>query len=281
MLRNAKTLEGFDILATDGPIGPVKDFYFDDDAWVVRYLVVETGSWLDSRKVLISPIAVHDPNLGNRTLSVSVSKQQVKGSPSFDSDKPVTRDGEARYAGYYGYLPYWAGSGLWGAGLYPFALFPGDAGAAPGREQAVGAARTGAGLEEEAQLQAERERHRNPDPHLRSCSAVKGYKLRATDGQIGTVASYLVDDQTWAIAYLVVETGHWWNGHQVLLAPQWIFGVDWSDEAISVELSLADVKGAPAYEPDMPWSRMLDTSLYQHYGRTGYWSGAPGRAIER
>jgi len=50
MLRNIKELEGCAMGATDGPIGHVKDFYFDDEGRVVRYLVVETGHWLASRR---------------------------------------------------------------------------------------------------------------------------------------------------------------------------------------------------------------------------------------
>ena len=276
MLRNTKELDEYAIEATDGPLGHIKDFYFDDDAWVVRYLVVETGSWLDSRKLLISPIAIQDPNWPQRTLPVSMTKQQVKDSPAIDTDRPVSRLNEEQYADYYDYPYYWAGSGLWGDGMYPYPLFPGYDG-----ETGFGASRVAREQGEEAYLQAEQIRERSHDPRLRSCRAVTGYKLHATDGDIGTVAGYLVDDETWAIGYLIVETGHWWAGHQVLIAPQWISGIDWSAESVSVELSLAEVKRAPAYDPDMPWSRLLDTSLYQHYGRTGYWSGSSAQAVER
>jgi uncharacterized protein YrrD len=276
MLRNTKDLAHYVIDATDGTIGHVRDFYFDDDAWVVRYLVVETGLWLVGRKVLISPIAVHDPNWLERTLPVSMTRQQVKDSPNIDTDKPVSRQNEEQYSGYYTYPYYWAGAGLWGDGLYPYAMFPGY----------VGLGDSGANREERerddvARLHAERIRHRNDDPHLRSCHAVTGYKIRATDGELGTVAGYLVDDETWAIGYLIVQTGHWWDGHEVLVAPQWISGVEWVDGSVSVALTRAQVRSAPAYEPAIPWSRRMDTSLYQHYGRTGYWGGEPGRAVER
>src|SRR5687767_2340606 len=55
MLRNIKDLRGYVIRAIDGTIGKVDDFYFDDEDWGIRYLVVDTGSWLSGRKVLISP----------------------------------------------------------------------------------------------------------------------------------------------------------------------------------------------------------------------------------
>ena len=267
MLRSIKELENYAINATDGQIGHVKDFYFDDDAWVVRYLVVDAGSWLSSRKVLISPISVQRPNWLERTLPVSITKEQVKNSPNIDTDKPVSRQNEEQYMGYYGYPYYWGGSGMWGDDLYPYAMGPGYAG--------YGVDRVEREREIEAGLRAERARHRNDDPHLRSCKAVTGYHLHATDGEIGHVAGYLVDDESWAIRYLVVDTSNWWVGHKVLIAPDWITGVHWTGATVSVDLSREAVKGAPRYDPDTAWSRERDESLYQHYRRTGYWASSP------
>src|SRR5271170_6267835 len=114
MLRSLKDLEDYAIHATDGVIGHVTDFYFDDDAWVVRYLLVETGTWHSSRRVLISPIAIGQPNWVERILPVSITREQVKNSPEIDTDKPVSRQHEVQFLGYYGYPYYWAGDGLWG-----------------------------------------------------------------------------------------------------------------------------------------------------------------------
>jgi hypothetical protein len=266
MMRSLKDLEKSTISARDGPIGRVKDFYFDDDAWVVRYLVVDAGSWLSSRKVLISPISVNRPNWAERTLPVSLTRDQVKNSPSIDTDQPVTRQNEAQYLGYYGYPNYWGGGGMWGGGLYPYALAPGYDG--------YGADQAEREREREAYLSFERNRHRNEDPHLRSCNAVVGYHLHAEDGDIGHVAGYLIDDDTWAIRYLVVDTSNWWAGHKVLIAPQWIDSVHWSDQSVTIGMSRQSVRDAPAYDPSMAWSPMLDLSLNQHYGRTGYWAGS-------
>ena len=196
MLRNTKDLENYAISATDGPIGHVKDFYFDDDAWVIRYFMVDAGSWLSSREVLISPISVHHPNWLERTLPVSITKEQVRNSPDVDTDRPVSRQNEEQYMSYYGYPNYWGGGGVWGDGVYPYAMVPGYAGYGLDRVDRAERER-----EEEAFLRAERARHRNDDPHLRSCKAVAGYRIHATDGEIGHVAGYLVDDETWAILY--------------------------------------------------------------------------------
>ncbi len=268
MLRDTQQIKNLAIEATDGEIGHVKDFYFDDDAWAIRYLVVDAGSWLMSREVLISPISIREPDWIARTLAVSITKDQVKNSPSVDTDQPVSRQNESEYLGYYGYGNYWGGAGLWGGGMFPYAMAPGYAGS-------TGYAGDGINRSErelEADLRAERERHRNDDPHLRSCNAVTGYHLSATDGEVGHVAGYLVDEQTWAIRYLIVDTSNWWMGHKVLVAPGWITGVHWSNKTVSVELSREAVKAAPVYDPTTEWSREMDLNLYRHYGRVGYWS---------
>jgi hypothetical protein len=265
MLRNLKDLENFKISATDGEIGQVKDFYFEDDAWVVRYLVVDAGTWASSRKVLISPISVGHADWLARTLPVSITKQQVKNSPGFDSDKPVSRQNEEQFMGYYGYPYYWGGSGLWGEGLYPYAMMPG---------YAYGADRVEREQELEAYLRDERARHRNDNPHLRSCQAVSGYHIHATDGEIGHVSGFLAADETWAIRYLVIDTSNWWGGHKVLIAPQWIKGVHWSDQTVSVDLSRDSIKNAPPYDSTTYWGRNQERILYGHYGRAGYWAGS-------
>ena len=266
MLRNLKDLENDKISATDGEIGRVKDFYFDDDAWVVRYLVVETGTWLSSRKVLISPISVHHPDWDQHTLPVAISMEQVKNSPDIDTDKSVSRQNEEQYLGHYGYPAYWNGAGMWGEGLYPYSMVAGHDGFRTDR------------VDDDRELEAyrreERARHRNDDPHLRSCNAVTGYLIRANNGDIGHVSGFLVNEQTWAIRYLVVDTSNWWVGHKVLVAPPWIKGVHWSDQIVSVDLNRESIKSAPPYDSTSDWGRDQELTWYRHYGRSGYWTGS-------
>ena len=265
MLHNLHDLEGSTISATDGEIGHVKDFYFEDDSWVVRYLVVEVGSWMNSRKVLISPISVRYPEWMDNTLSVSITREQVRHSPDIDTDKPVSRQNEEQTLGYYGYGSYWEGAGMWGEGLTPYAMAPGYPATRVGhveREQQL-----------ESYLRDERARHRHDDPHLRSSEAVTGYNIHATDGEIGHVSGFLMDDETWAIRYLVVDTSNWWLGHKVLIAPMWITGLHWANQTVNVDLSRASIENAPAYNPGDSWGRDQEQSLYQHYGRSDYWSG--------
>jgi hypothetical protein len=271
MLRSLKELEKCTIGATDGDIGQVKDFYFDDHDWVIRYLIVDTGSWLSSRKVLISPISIQKPDWPAHKLPVGITKEQVRNSPDIDSDQPVSRQHEMQYLSYYGYPYYWGGTGMWGGGLYPFAMYPGYVGLAGGQAERDLAIAEGEEIE--------RARHQDDDPHLRSCKAVIGYHIQATDGEVGHVEELLVDAETWAVRYLVVNTSNWWVGHKVLIAPQWITGVHWSDETVSVDLSREAVQSAPPYEPDAAWDRSAESGLYAHYQRPPYWQA--GSALER
>jgi len=265
MLRNIKDLVGYAIGATDGAIGHVKDFYFDDDSWAIRYLVVETGGWLASRKVLISPIAIGNPDWARELLPVAISKEQVRKSPDIDTDKPVSRQHETDYTTYYGYPYYWDGAGLWGEGTYPNMLLPGHEG--------FGSSSASRAEGEYAYAKREEARRRDEDPHLRSCNAVAGYHIHATDGEIGHVESLLIDDQTWAILYLIVNTSNWWVGHKVLISPAWIQDVSWFDSMVSITVTRQAVKSAPAYDPTEPLDRQHEMRLYKHYGRPGYWAG--------
>jgi hypothetical protein len=123
-------------------------------------------------------------------------------------------------------------------------------------------------------LRHERARHRAEDPHLRSAKAVTGYHIEASDGELGHLSGFLIDDQTWAIRYLVVDTSNWWIGHKVLVAPMWIKGVHWADRTVSVDLSRESIKNSPPYDADTHWGRDQEQLLYRHYNRGGYWTGS-------
>jgi len=265
MLRSMSDLEGYVIGATDGPIGHVEDVYFDDEAWVVRYLIVDTGSWLSSRKVLISPIAIEQSNSADRVLPVSITREQVKHSPDIDTDKPVSRQHEMEYLGYYSYPYYWGGAGFWGDGVYPSSML-----------MSVGFARSGAAyaVAEAAQAREAREaaQHQIDDPHLRSGKAVMKYHIEASDGAIGHLQGLLIDEETWAIRYLIVNTSNWWLGHQVLIAPRWIKNVSWPDGTVAVDLTRQSVKDAPPYDSAMRLERDHEIGLHKHYDRAGYWA---------
>lgn len=259
MLRSIKELESFKIGATDGAIGELKDCYFDDGSWVVRYLVVETGSWLSSRQVLLSPYSIGAVDWDGKSISASVTRAKVKASPSIDTAKPVSRQHEQEYLGYYNYPYYWGGSGLWGMSDYPEMV--------PDYQY------------ERARSEHERREEQN-DPHLRSCNAVAGYHVHATDGDIGHVHGYLVDTRSWAIRYLIINTSNWWAGHLVLISPEWIERVSWDDSSVVINWTRQAVKGAPIYDPAFPLDRGAESKLYGHYGYTSYyWDDANRRKV--
>jgi len=193
MLRSASHLKGTSLAATDGEIGSVQDLYFDDLTWTVRYLIVDTGAWLPGRQVLISPRSVRSSTDEN-SVPVALSKEQVKDSPSIDTDKPVDRQYEAQYSQYYGYPYYWGGPYRWGATPYP-------SGGLLTEARAVSAALPSGAS------------------RLRTARNVMGYYIEAVDGDIGHVEDFLVDDHEWAIRYMIVDTRNWWPGKKVIISP--------------------------------------------------------------
>lgn len=261
MLRSVKELKGQAIHASDGDLGSVDNFLFDDESWTVRYLVVETGKLLE-RKVLISPISI-DRKQKMDGLKLSLTKEQIRNSPKIDTDKPVSRQHEAEYFDYYGYPYYWGGTGLWGRTAYPV-------GHLSARRSLGYPDRTSgyAGTAATAKRQAARQ---EGDPHLRSTQEVIGYYIEATDGNIGHVEDFLMDDENWAIRYVIVDTVNWWPGKKVVMAPQWIKDVSWAESRVYVNHSREHIKNAPEYDPAAMIDRRYENKLYEHYRSPKYW----------
>jgi hypothetical protein len=251
MLRNTTHLKGFAIRATDGELGTVDQLLFDDKTWAIRYLTVETGGWLGGRQVLISPISVVNTDWQAERLDVALTKKQVEDSPNIDTHQPVSRQHEALYYGYYGYPYYWDGPFLWGPAFYP-----------------TGLARSEAASREAL---AERVAKESTDSHLRSTEAVSRYNIEASDGEIGHVHGFLVDDKAWAIRYMEVSTRNWWPGKKVLISPAWIEHLNWIDSKVYVGLSREAIKDAPEYMDSQPITRLYENRLYSYYGRPPYW----------
>ena len=251
MLQNATHLKGFAIRATDGEVGTVEQFYFDDETWAIRYLTVETGGWLGGRQVLISPFSVIRADWQARTLEVALTKKQVQHSPDIDTHLPVSRQHEAAYLGYYGYPYYWGGPYLWGPAFYPAGL------AMP-----MTAAR---------EATHDRIRKESTDSHLRSSEAVTGYHIDAVDGEVGHVDGFIMDDEAWAIRYIEVATRNWWPGNKALVSPAWVERVSWTESKVYVGLSREAIKSAPEYADSTPLTREYENRLHLHYGRPPYW----------
>ncbi len=257
MLQSVNKLKGHGISAKDGEIGSVAQFFFDDDTWTVRYLVVDTGNWLPGRHVLVSPLALSGAYRAAEMINVSLTKEQIQNSPDIDTDKPVSRQHETDYFNYYGYSPYWYGGGLWGAGAYPLGTTV-RATRIGYADRVDGAAGTGAATE------AVRAKEQG-DPNLRSTNEVIGYYIEATDGDIGHVEDFIIDDESWAIRYMVVDTKNWWPGKKVLVDAQRIERVSWGESKLFVHLTREKIKQAPEYDPSLIGMHEYEQKLYDHY----------------
>jgi hypothetical protein len=257
-------IEGFAIKATDGVLGHVRDFYFDDESWVVRYFVVETGAWHSNRRTLVSPMAMGIPNWSEKLIPVALTQEQVRNAPAIDTDKPVSRQHEIGFAGYYGYPNYWGGGGLWGAGIYPDVLQGGLDLATANRGNQRTRRIPGHSVGEAGGTR------RPNDLHLRSANSIVRYYVHATDGDIGHVQGILVEERTWAIQYVIVNTSNWWLGHEVLIAPEWVDDVYWAESKLMVSVTRQSVKGAPEYDSKVPITREHERLLHEFYGHETY-----------
>ena len=219
MLQTIKQLHGATIAALDGDIGHVEEFYFDDKSWAIRYLVAETGSWLMGRLVLLTPHAIGKFDEAGKILSINLRKKQIEESPLIESHKPVSRQFEIEYYGYYGWPPYWDGAGVSGLGSYPIVMPLMDGMAIPHQKH----------------------KHRE-DKHLRSTESLSGYQIQTSDGEIGHVTDFIVDDKNWTICDLVIETGHWYSGKEILIPTSKVREISYEESKVFVSLTKADIE---------------------------------------
>jgi uncharacterized protein YrrD len=247
MLRSMRSLLDYHLGATDGKIGTVDDFLFDDQAWRVRYLVANTGGWLKGRLVLVSPASLKPPEWESKLFPVELTRRQIEDSPGIMSDAPLERQKELELARHYNWPVYWAIDGLGGFGAAPIVtpIEPPPGQSTPPQEEG--------------------------DPHLRSLREVMGYRVHGTDGDIGHADDLIVDDKDWAIRYLIVDTRSWLPGGDVVLATSWIQDVSWNDAKIFVSHSREEIKNSPKYDPSAGIGREYEEMLHDHYGRPRYW----------
>ena len=257
MMLVGSALRRFAIEASDGRIGQVSDFLFDDLTWKIRWMVVDTGTWLTGRKVLIHPSVIGQPDYARESVSLRLTRAQVKGSPDVLSDEPVSRQMEQNIYGYYGWDPLWGNGNYFGS--YPYTLGSPMMPVAPPKHAGVlEADRPGSAADE------------GGDPHLRSMNAVTGYHVRATDGSMGHVENFLIDDADWGIRYVVVDTKNWWAGQHVLISPYAVRKISWLDHEVMLDVSRDFVKGSPAWDPVAAIDKTYERQLHDYYGWPGY-----------
>lgn len=252
MLTSAKRLEKARIRARDGTIGQLHDIYVEDDQWIVRYFVVETGSWLNHRKVLLSPVALQVSFETTEDLVFDLTKGQIENSPPSETARPVSRQHESQLYQYYGWSPYWTGYAPMGIGPMAPAIAVGALlEAAPGSTQ-KGKADS---LVSEAK----------GDPHLRSVRNVRGYHLEGIDGEIGHVEDFVIDSNHWDICYLIADTKNWWPGKRVLIPVQLFQKISWAEHKLTVALTRDTIKGGPEFDPSVSLAPDYERRLSAYY----------------
>lgn len=219
MLRSLDEIKGYELKAKDGELGRCKDFLIDDQAWAVRYMVADTSKWLPGRQVLISPIALGEPEWAEHRLPVKLTKEQIEAAPELDEHAPVTREYEIWYYRHYGWPNYWVGTELWGHGVHPEAL------PVPPEQKS-----------EDGEMSPKEDEFDHP--HLHSAEEVIGYDISAADGEIGRVDDFILDDENWSVRYLVAATRKWLPGKRVLIPLTRLQNIAWENRALEVDLTV-------------------------------------------
>jgi uncharacterized protein YrrD len=228
VLHLAHKVSGATVHAVDGDIGTLEDFYFEEDRWAIRYLVVDTGKWMSGKRVLLSPMSVRGA-WDLTTIPVSLTRDQVRNSPEFDPQAALSRDAETQVLGYYGYPYYWGADGVWGSFDNPGALLT-----APPLAGSNGQP-TSRGIDPESR-------------NLRSISKSTGYHVHATDGDIGHVDDFLIGQESWRIRYLLVDTSNWIGGRSVIVSSDKVQGVDRQHDKLQVGVTRDAIKHGPSFE---------------------------------
>lgn len=253
MLIKAKTLKGYKLKCTDGEIGEVKDFIFDEQYWTIRYIVANTGTWLTDRQVLISPYSLVSIDKEEKQIVTTLTVKQIENSPPLYVNVPITRQYEATYNSHYGLPTYWNGPYMWGANPAIFAN-------STAYKEALG--------------------EKNLEAGLRSSADIERYKISAPDTDFGHVVDFIIDEDFWAIRYLIIDTISWWPSPHVLIAPSWIDRIGEGDAKIYVSASSETIKSAPEYDNETEINRAYEVSLNAHYGCKNYWECQTGEKAQ-
>ncbi|HLP41753.1 MAG TPA: PRC-barrel domain-containing protein [Fibrobacteria bacterium] len=248
MLHSARKTKAYSLATKDGRIGHVREYYFDDHAWAVRYLVAQAGNWLTGRLVLISPHSLGQPDRSQKLIPVDLTRDQIRQGPSPESDRPVSRQFEMDYYQYFGWPYYWVGPYLWGPSPYPVLPAP-----------------TGGELDARQPQDLPK-----GDPHLRSTDEVSGYHIQARDGELGHVEDFLFDDRDWAIRFVDINTRNLWGGRRILVPPAWIRGIRWEDRKMQVDATQEDLRNAPPFDPHRDVDGEYASQLTRYYEAFDY-----------
>ncbi|MFG6120272.1 PRC-barrel domain-containing protein [Thalassobacillus sp. B23F22_16] len=260
MLYFASTLKNYNIQAKDGELGKVKDLYFDDRKWTVRYLVADTRKWLPGKKVVVSPSGVKAVDTEEQVIHVENNKEDIRNNAALEEKQDFSYEKEMELSDTFGWKQYWTGEFLWGGYLTPM-----DPMEEPARA---------------AEPQTTKEPPINDNVHgrndkLRSTENIKGeFKhgvVHGENGKIGYIKDITIDEDTWRIRYLLVDTSEWSTKERVLLSPDWLQSVDWLANDFYIDLKLETIEEGPNYEKDQRVTKEFEEIIYQKYRKEPYW----------
>jgi sporulation protein YlmC with PRC-barrel domain len=238
MIFRVSDLIKYRVSARDGAIGEVDDIYFDEFNWTLRYLVVSGNEMMDGRKLLISTVALNHLNNNETQFSIDLSKETLKNSPEVTFGRPITREEEVALHSYFDWPFYWEAAGI---SAYPF-------------------------VEMVSEMKKQETGYENVQS-LRSVNQVLGWSIRARDGNVGSVDDFLVEDEKWNMLYLVIDTGSWLPGRKVIISPQWVEKIHWTESGVEVDLSQETIKNSPEYDPSLPLDTDYEGRLSEYYGQ--------------
>ncbi|MDP4266108.1 MAG: PRC-barrel domain-containing protein [Bacteroidota bacterium] len=244
-MYNLNDIIGYKIHATDGYLGKVIDFFFDDESWTIRYIVVDTDSLTKGRKVLLSTVALGIPDKETFSFPAKINCDQVINSPDINTQKPVYRKHEIGLFKHYSWPVYW------GTEYYSSRTFG-----------------TNTESVESGKETKQPEGTTQEDQHIRSTNIIRDYHIQAINGDIGHVDDYIYDPETWKILYIVVKTRNWLPGRKVLISPEWIKEVKWTENKLIANLTQDSIRKSPVYEHTRPLTKDYIAKLHQHYERS-------------
>jgi len=235
-------MTGYNVEMLDGPSGKAKDFLFDEESWIVRYLEIEYGSFFQGKRILIPNTFLKDPDWNKKQFPVNLSQQDLESCPDLDERTPVSRAYEKSLSEYYGIDDYWPTIYAPPMGITPY--FPPRPLRSPSK------------IVDESDM----------DTSLRSFKEVKGYHIRATDGKLGHVEDMIVDDADWQVVYLIVDTSNWlpWS-KVVILSIDWLDKISYTNQEVTINLKSEHIKHAPEYDPSHPIEMDYEKVLYEYY----------------
>lgn len=223
-----KSLLKYDINTSDSSVRSCHDFLFEDGSWVIRYLAMDTRKWLPGRQVLISPISIRKIDPLKKNIRLDLTKKQIKGAPSLESDPPVSRQYKFDYNRYYSWSGYWIGAKLWGLKAHPKA-----------HPKA---------LKNDTIIENSK-KERSSVASLRSVKEVSGYQVNVRDDTFGQIQDFLINTESWYISYLVIDAGDSIPGAaSIIVAPNWVDEISWVENIVSIRMTREQIESSPQIE---------------------------------